>query len=882
MRLNRPKTLLSTAVLAALSSTGVYADAALEEVLVTAERREASIQDTPISMQAFDDRAIQERGITSISDLFKQISGVYGYTPPGSTSSPGFNIRGIGDGASTSIFVDPATAKYVDGIILGKAHGSGVDMVDLQRVEVLKGPQGTLYGRNSTAGAVNFITRAPSDEFGVDLRASLGEYNLGGFSGRIDMPISETFRASASYYNRSRDGFWDQRNTDLEEAASLDRDGYRLAFEWTPSDKLTVSYAYRSDNVNDETAGTLQVAGLDPDLRGFAGYYLAGGDPGNVSIRSDSRPGTVALTKGGIDMAVQYGLLPPLPQFAQYSQWAGDYINWANGILANDGNRELQESDLPSLSSSDTISHNLRVTYELSDNLEFRYFYGTSETDTSESSDLDGMDNRVVGGVIGDLQLLTIGGLFFGQVSPAIPASIQFGGALDMMQAINNRGRAEVFSTVSGTHYEQESHEFQLVGTAGDVNYAAGFFFLDEEGEFRNVQSPTYPLAGSNSRAYDSGTDTWSVFGEATWRPNDGPWAFTFGLRYTEETKKMTYLWRDFAPGTTGLAGYLGAAVGEAFYGIPNNFNFDAYYFGSIDDWEKITPSAGVYGNKHEQDFDNVSGRFVVQYDFNDNINAYASYTTGYKSGGFNGGYYYVDTQEPDAFEEETIESLELGIKAMLLDNTLRLNAAVYSYDYDDVQVSVVETRNNNISSSTGNGGKIGREGFELEMAWQATDSLQFRGYYSFIDGGFDQYPDYLGLKINPANAITPENAFSVAADWDFARWGSHVLNFTLNVDYQDETVSISAAPSQYTLGGNIIPVNFQQAENHARTIVDARLSWEHEMSSGGTLSVAAWARNLTNEEYRTFGYNYGASLGLAAHMWGDPSTFGIDINFRL
>jgi len=212
----------------------------------------------------------------------------------------------------------------------------------------------------------------------------------------------------------------------------------------------------------------------------------------------------------------------------------------------------------------------------------------------------------------------------------------------------------------------------------------------------------------------------------------------------------------------------------------------------------------------------------------------------------------------------------------------LRLNAAVYSYDYDDVQVSVVETRNNNISSSTGNGGKIGREGFELEMAWQATDSLQFRGYYSFIDGGFDQYPDYLGLKINPANAITPENAFSVAADWDFARWGSHVLNFTLNVDYQDETVSISAAPSQYTLGGNIIPVNFQQAENHARTIVDARLSWEHEMSSGGTLSVAAWARNLTNEEYRTFGYNYGASLGLAAHMWGDPSTFGIDINFRL
>ena len=882
MRSNRTKTLLSSAVLAAISANGAYANTALEEVIVTAERREASIQDTPISMQAFDERAIQERGIQNITDLFKQVSGVFGYTPPGSSASPGFNIRGVGDGASTSISLDPATAKYVDGIILGKAHGSGVDMIDLARVEVLKGPQGTLYGRNSTAGAVNFISRAPGEEFGLDLRASLGEYNLGSFSGRVDMPISDTFRMSASYYNRERDGFWDQTNSDLEPATSVDRDGYRIAFEWTPSDKLAVSYAYRSDNVNDEVAPMLQVSGLDPDTAGFYAYYAGGGDLTNVPIRSPSRPNTIAQLQGGLGMAVQYGMLPPLPQFAQYNEWASTYINWANGVLASDGNRELQESDSPSLSNSDNKSHSLKVTYELADNMELRYLYGSSELSAGQISDIDGMDNRVNGGVIDYLQLATIGGLFFDSVSPAIPGAVEFGAALQMMAAINNRGKADIFSTVSNTDYEQESHEIQLVGSAGNVNYAAGFFFLDEEGEFRNIQSPTYPLAGSNSRAYDSGTETWSVFGEATWRPDDGPWAFTFGLRYTEETKKMTYLWRDFAPGTTGLGGLLTAGVMEAFYGIPNTFNVDAYYFDDLKDWDKITPTAGVYGSENEHDFDNISGRFVVQYDFSDSVNGYASYTTGYKSGGFNGGYYDAENDEPDFYEEETIESLEVGIKAMLLDNTLRLNAALYSYDYDDVQVSVVETRNNTVSSSTGNGGKISREGFELEMAWQATDSLQFRGYYSFIDGGFDEFPDYLGLAISPQNAITPENAISVAADWDFARWGSHVLNFTLNVDYQDETVSISSMPSQYTLGGNIIPMNYQQAENQARTVVDARLSWDHEMASGGTLSVAAWARNLTNEEYRTFGYNFGSGLGIPVHSWGDPSSFGIDINFRL
>ena len=154
------RALLATAVWAAVSAQ--TASAQLEEVLVTAERREANLQDTPISITTFSDQEIIDRGINSADDLITQVAGVYGYTPPGSAGSPGFNIRGIGDGASTNLSLDTAVAKYIDGVYLGKGQGSGVDMIDLARIEILKGPQGTLFGRNSTGGTLNFITRHPA------------------------------------------------------------------------------------------------------------------------------------------------------------------------------------------------------------------------------------------------------------------------------------------------------------------------------------------------------------------------------------------------------------------------------------------------------------------------------------------------------------------------------------------------------------------------------------------------------------------------------------------------------------------------------------------------------------------------------------------------
>ena len=130
----------------------------LEEIVVTAEKREQNLQDTPIAIEALTEAAIENQGIIDIKSLFDAIPGVQGYEAPSSRGNVSFYLRGVGAGNPNSVSSDPANAIYIDGVYLGKRN-LDVYAADLERIEVLKGPQGTLYGRNSIGGAINFITK---------------------------------------------------------------------------------------------------------------------------------------------------------------------------------------------------------------------------------------------------------------------------------------------------------------------------------------------------------------------------------------------------------------------------------------------------------------------------------------------------------------------------------------------------------------------------------------------------------------------------------------------------------------------------------------------------------------------------------------------------
>ncbi len=878
MKPSSPKTLLATAVMAVMTAETAFAQ--LEEVVVTAERREASVQDTPISIEALTEKDIQDRGIFNNLDMINEVVGVNGYGSPQGTSSTAFVIRGIGDGAP-NISLDPAAGRYIDGVYLGKNQGSSPDVVDLARIEVLKGPQGTLSGRNSTSGTINYISKAPSEEFDMSLRAGTGNYGRREYAMRVDIPFSDSFRTAISYNNRDRDVFYQNTNPRLEGFNGVDRDGYRVALAWDMTDRLSVDYSFANSKVNNEQDNHSIVSGFNPSYPAIAGYLAAGGDQTNVPIDSSSRIATVQAIAGGVAQSVQFGLLPNLPQIQQFIGWADDYVAWANGILANSERHPYSgSSDVNSFASVDNEAHTLTLNYEWSDTVNVKYIYGERTMNDSSQSDLDGIDNSVSSGVRSDLTLQTIGGALFGQVVPDLgfndAAGANFQLAIDMIDAINANNGDGIFWTDLENSYEQESHELQIIGSSESLDWAVGAYHWEDYGESRNVQNATYTLSASNSTGFDVGGDAKSIFGEATWRMDD-QWSFTAGLRYTDETKYMTYRWRSFPAG--GLASYIGAT----FVGAANANILGAGYVGTVDNLMNIPETAGIYGNYNEQSFSNVSGRLVAQYAMNDDTNFYASYTTGYRAGGFNGGNFDRSTMTGDEYTEETIGSMEFGMKSTLMDGRMRLNAAVFSYDYDDVQVSVIKSDDGGVSTDVVNAASFGTEGLELDLAFLVTDTMTVRAQYAYTDREYDDFPDYQGLSITPTQGLTPENAYNVVVDWNMLNFGSNSIDLQVSANYQDETVSITSSTTSYTATGQpAIAANMQQPSNQERTLVNARLSWSSELEGGQRLNVTAWGRNITDEQYRTFGFNFGAALGFPVHQWGNPATYGVDFSLDL
>ena len=891
MKLHVQKTLIA-AVVAGASVTSSVVNAQLEEVVVTAERREASIQDTPISMQALTSDQIENRGIVNLSDLFVSAAGVSGYEAPSSRGNMSLNIRGVGSGNANSPSTDPAIGLYVDGVFIGKGISNGVDAIDLERIEILRGPQGTLYGRNSTGGAVNFVTKKPSSEGGVEFQASVGDYGYRAVKGRIDAPIGDSLAISASVYKRQRDDLYGNTNAQVGGFENIDREGFRLAARWMPSDRLTLDYSFANDKI-DERSQMLNVVGFNPTN---ASVLFESGFPDNLTIASGARPATVDAIVGGLAQAIEFGVFPVPPQLApqinQFLGWGADYSAWANERLANFDSRTGQgSSDTDSYNDSQVDHHNLTLDWQISDAFAVKVIGGYRDTNNELSADLDGMDNSAVGGVLGDLPISTIGGLIFNQVVPdSIPiapgvdlglgAEDEFLMALKMIGAINTYGAAPVFNNYANTDYEQTSVEVQFSGSFDNLDYVVGVFHWEDEAEFRNHRIASFPLATSDTSSYDIDTEATSIFGEATWRL--GKLALTGGLRYTEETKDVTYLWRGYnSDFINRYYTHLFSGGDLMSYNLLDNYVTN-------EEAETLPERAGIYGRSFSEDFSNVSGRATAQYFFNDDFNMYATYATGYRSGGFNGDFFDVANDGPDAYDEEEVTSYEIGLKSSLMGGRMQFNAAAFMYEYEDLQVSTVLAQGNTVTSAIGNAGEAEREGVELSLAWLLTDNLVATVNYSHVNGDFDRYPGvtangaFLPLDNIAQRGMSPDDQVSFSVDWQFLNFGASAVTLSMNGAWQSETNSVPVSTGVYsTAGPRDTPVAFEILENQDRFIMNARLSWDLELQSGGEVSVAVWGMNVTDEEYRAFGFNYGEGLGFNVHQYGPPATYGVDFTYR-
>lgn len=267
----------------------------IEEVVVTAQRREQKLQDVPVAVTAMTADQIESRGISDVGDLNALAPGLQISKTPSNTTISQITIRGISQ-INPAIYWDPAVGMYVDGVYIGKAQGSIFDIVDLERVEVLRGPQGTLYGRNTLAGAINLITRSPSGTFGGSASIGVGNYSAREQRLSVDLPQWGIARISLAGRSEQRDG-WVHTTSDSSTPRLNDRNnnGFRLAADLDFAPGILGEYRFDYSNV-DQTNNFTQLYRLEntgamaffPTLYAEAAAHVATGRKTLATVNAPS------------------------------------------------------------------------------------------------------------------------------------------------------------------------------------------------------------------------------------------------------------------------------------------------------------------------------------------------------------------------------------------------------------------------------------------------------------------------------------------------------------------------------------------------------------------------------------------------------------------
>lgn len=386
---------------------------------------------------------------------------------------------------------------------------------------------------------------------------------------------------------------------------------------------------------------------------------------------------------------------------------------------------------------------------------------------------------------------------------------------------------------------EQTSHELQFLYNSGPLKFASGLYSFEGDacGAFGTVLVSGLGVTIENGGCVN--TDSFAGYAQGTYQVND-QWSFTLGGRYTEDDKDAN-VYRYV---------YLG-------YKLPRN---TATKIGTQSDF------------KGSESFSHFSPRLGFEYQANDSMMVYGSYTDGFKSGGFDmRGNQSVNPNAGDPYQPETVDTYELGLKSEWLDRRLRLNAAVFASAYDDMQVTVQRAVNNTVASQVLNAASADINGIELEATAVATDALQFNLIVGYTDAKFNEVLFYDAVTKTTSDvsglwsfANTPELTATLGGKYTVALYGGELV-LNANLSHRSET-QIFELPSMLDYGGY--------------TLFNAGATW---YSPDGKWDVSVQGRNLGDKITRIAGYNFpllAAEQTITAY-YGDPRTVSLSLGYR-
>ncbi len=469
-------------------AAGETASGGLDEIIVTAQKRSESLQDTPLAISAINAEAIEQRGITNVAALGSAAPNLIITETPSATANPSISIRGIVDN-DPILTADPAVGLYVDGVIVGRSAGALFDMMDLERVEVLRGPQGTLYGRNTTGGAVNLISAKPSKEFGGKLQVGYGKFDEYMVKALLDTgELGDTGLAlKLGYYHSQRDGTVDNllEPSDKRDPGARNTDAVRAAVRFDKGTGFTVDYVFDSSDRNGR-ANAFQLRAVRQDILDYLNASSALG-----------------------------GAVPQVSQ---------DRLSQVR--LDNDGNAHDRVQ-----------GHALTINWEIGD-ATLRSITGYRKWDNvSDSSDLDGN-----GGLVGFL----VSPAVLAPPYPFIPEGV---GPIDLFHTSNERHQkqfSQEFNLIGsiGDEFDYVLGAYYFRERATEDNPQGFTLVLPSP-----VPIPIAPGVDLNSfgvnldtlLSYRHISRSMAAFTQLTWKPAalDSRLSITGGLRYTEDKKHL-------------------------------------------------------------------------------------------------------------------------------------------------------------------------------------------------------------------------------------------------------------------------------------------------------------------------------------------------------
>jgi outer membrane receptor protein involved in Fe transport len=687
---------------------------AVEEIVVTAQKREEKAQDVPIAVSAFTPEALRAQRIDSAADLQLGVPNMnYNRALFGADN---FQIRGIGQHV-ISVAGDAGVGVHENNTPMATSRIADTDFYDVERVEVLRGPQGTLYGRNSTGGVVNILTAKPTHDFAAGITADVGNYDGRKLQGFVNLPMGDMFAARFAATGVNRNGYMTNSITgdDVDNRKIWSARG-SVAFMPSNDFKMTLMWEHFDEDDNRAASGkTLCVKDVGPtSIGGVATTPITQALLSRGCLQSSlydpaARSGSVnsAATLGGV-LSVLAGFLP-----------AGVYD--VNGAGQPAGMRELAFDYTPTYKAQNDFGQ-LSIDWKVADQLKLTSLTGYSVDDVNIVIDTNSTSASVpfantpftpggyapqyqVGGS-NYLQSMNLQDLHTRQVTEELRLQSSFDGPLNF--------------NVGGIYIDLNRFNQTYVMVNSETSYAALSTYLNptkpavyiDQNQVPDTTGHNYYLSLNPYQLKAA-----AAFGELYWQALDKV-KVTLGLRYTDDKKSNTsYPITLLAPGQ----------------GWP------------------FVDSSGVTQSIVDQkvEFKETTGRLNVDWQVNDNSLLYASYSKGYKGGGFNSPDIVAGSA---TYKPEFVNAIEIGSKNEFFDRRVLLNLTAFSYAYQDYQISKISgfaAVTDNVDASI--------SGLEVESVWEATEHLRFNANLGWLDTKIDA-----GSAIDPFNRTQGDPAYTL------------------------------------------------------------------------------------------------------------------------